>query len=529
MPKTRSNVLSGKKSNIKKVKVCNLTEQSLKENLMAVHVIAENTAKNLSQIIEGRYKLIVEPTAPSLSIDMLEAMSMDYKNDKFNDIRTNTVTNLGVADAVRNNSFFQKINYSYSHELKLVPKATQQDNTGRCWLFAALNSMRLHIMEMYNLPDHFELSEAYLFFWDKLERSHHFLTMSVKHRNMDTMDPKYQFLMCNMGPKQDGGNWSYVVNLIEKYGIIPKTLYGETFNSSYSDEMNELLHSRLVVFNDWIRRHKNMSDKELYDVVIKQMIPDMYQLISNCLGEAPFPETKLTWQYNESSHNFESVRQKGQYHRVECTPLSYYNDYVVPHYPLNEMILISDDPRMKQGQTYTVEFDGSMVGGLSGLTYNVGIKELKRAVARSVMDNTPVWFTCDVNRDFDPFTSILSTDAFPTNHFFKQEFHLDKAKALEVLSSYPTHAMSIVGLDTVDNNPDLVTKWKIENSWGSWTDQDPGYLQIHNDWFDRYVFTAVVNKKYLSPEYMEKLKQCEYDPVKLPYNDPFGSVASMKK
>ena len=41
---------------------------------------------------------------------------------------------------------------------------TNQRNSGRCWIFAATNVLRVAIMKKYNI-EKFELSQAYLFFW----------------------------------------------------------------------------------------------------------------------------------------------------------------------------------------------------------------------------------------------------------------------------------------------------------------------------------------------------------------------------
>lgn len=56
---------------------------------------------------------------------------------------------------------------------------TNQKNSGRCWIFAVLNVIRLPFMKQHNIEE-FEFSQAYLFFWDKIERSHFFLNSIVE-------------------------------------------------------------------------------------------------------------------------------------------------------------------------------------------------------------------------------------------------------------------------------------------------------------------------------------------------------------
>lgn len=56
---------------------------------------------------------------------------------------------------------------------------TNQKNSGRCWLFAALNCIRVPFIKQYNL-DEFEFSQGYLFYWDKIERCHYFLNNIIE-------------------------------------------------------------------------------------------------------------------------------------------------------------------------------------------------------------------------------------------------------------------------------------------------------------------------------------------------------------
>jgi len=524
----KSGYLSRKRRHMKKLVLDNEQRQNLlQDSLKTVKILAEGLSENLTKTVTGKSSLMAEPQAPLLTTEMMDAMSADYMSDKQNIMRMNTVSSVGIDNAISDRMVTQKINYAYSHEMDRVPRATTQEHSGRCWLFAALNSMRAHMIQAYNLPEHFEISEAYLFFWDKIERAYCLLTTLARLRGMDMTDQLYQHVLLNNSPSQDGGNWGQVVNLIQKYGLVPKTVYGESFNSSYSDEMNELVHSRLLVFNQWLRDNAQTSDQEITDTIVTQMMPDIFQLVANCLGKPPMPSETFTWEYNESSENFESVRQKGQYHCISgVTPATFYETLVAPHYNIEKKVFISDDPRMPRNKTYAVEYGNCMVGGLPDVTFNVGMTEMRKAVATSVMSQQPVWFACDVGKDFDPYSSVLSTNAFKAEKYFNQKLKLTKSQALNTLSSYPTHAMSFVGLNTVNEDPEKVNKWKVENSWGAWTESnDPGYLQMDDDWFRRYVFTAVVDIDCLDTDLQASYTEQKYSPVVLPYNDPFGSVA----
>jgi bleomycin hydrolase len=50
--------------------------------------------------------------------------------------------------------------------------------------------------------------------------------------NLPLGDRKVDFLMAT--PQQDGGQWDMLCALIEKYGLVPKSVMPETYNSSRS-------------------------------------------------------------------------------------------------------------------------------------------------------------------------------------------------------------------------------------------------------------------------------------------------------
>ncbi len=94
---------------------------------------------------------------------------------------------------------------------------TNQRSSGRCWLFASTNVFRIALMRKYNLKE-FELSQAYLFYWDKLEKANYFLEQIVDTAEEDLSSRIVQTLLAS--PVGDGGQWDMVANLVEKYGLV---------------------------------------------------------------------------------------------------------------------------------------------------------------------------------------------------------------------------------------------------------------------------------------------------------------------
>lgn len=107
-------------------------------------------------------------------------------------------------------------NFNFKIKLEGAP-VTNQRSSGRCWLFAATNVFRVPIMRRYNLKE-FELSQSYLFFWDKLEKANYFLEQILETTDEELDGRLVQRLM--EAPVGDGGQWDMVANLVEKYGLV---------------------------------------------------------------------------------------------------------------------------------------------------------------------------------------------------------------------------------------------------------------------------------------------------------------------
>ena len=515
-----------------------LTNQSttLKLSIKKSAEMMEEVKKELVKSLKKEHRMAVCTSGIPLNPDVLDAYSADYNVDKSNVFRTNALSALPMSACAENRGFIQTVNYSYSHSLSRVPRATSQEHSGRCWLFAALNSMRYYLMRDLNLPDNFELSEAYLFFYDKLERANLYLEQMILHREADYNDFKLQCLIRR--PVDDGGVWSFVVNLIKKYGIVPKTIYGESFNSSISEEMNQVLTDKLAQFALEIRRNAHLSEDVLRQKAVTQMVPVIYQLLSNFMGEPPKLDQEFNWEYNEAGENVENVRHKGSYKLVKgLTPATFYRKFIVEHYDVTNMVLLRNDPRStsKYQTVYTTELMGNMIGGQPELAFNLPMDDIKKITAKTIMAGHPVWFACEVQRDFNAYYGLLAVEGYDYDSLLGCKTKQTKEDSLVSRNGGPTHAMAIVGLnvnsaaaatDEDDEDDDIdIDKWKIENSWGEFNEADPGYLQMTDAWFDRYGYEVVVPINMLPDDLADIYMQQKFTPTVLPFNDAFGVVS----
>src|SRR5262249_15260048 len=121
-------------------------------------------------------------------------------------------------------------------------KVTNQETSGRCWLFAGLNLLRVGAMRKMGLKE-FEFSQNYAMFWDKIERANYFLEAVIETAGRDIDDRTVAQLMETAA--EDGGQWNMFVALIRKHGLVPKTAMPETQSSSHPAKMNAVLRNVL--------------------------------------------------------------------------------------------------------------------------------------------------------------------------------------------------------------------------------------------------------------------------------------------
>ncbi|GAX08599.1 aminopeptidase C [Secundilactobacillus silagincola] len=384
-------------------------------------------------------------------------------------------------------------------------KVANQKQSGRCWMFAALNIMRHHLADLFNLSD-FELSQNYTNFWDKFEKANYFYQNVLDTADQPLTSRKVAFLMAT--PQQDGGQWDMLCAIIEKYGIVPRSVMPETYNSSKSSELNSTLNKKLRKDAVTLRglTAKGASDDEIAAARDK-MLGEVYRLLCYTLGE---PAQKFDFEYRDDDKNYHIDR--------DLTPKSFYDKYV--GWNLADYVSIINSPTSDKpyNKTYTVEMLGNVVGGREVKHLNVTMDDFKQLAIAQLKDGQSVWFGCDVGQSSDRQKGIMDTNAYKKDELLDMDLSMTKAERLDYAESLMTHAMVITGVDLVDGKP---TKWKVENSWGDKVGTK-GYFVMSDSWMTEYCYQVVVNKKYLSPE----LRQAqEAEPTVLAPWDPMGALA----
>lgn len=106
-----------------------------------------------------------------------------------------------------------------------------------------LSLLRIPFIKKYELYD-FEFSQAYLFFWDKIERTNYLLEVFISTRREPLEERLMGFLLSD--PYNDGGQWDMIVNLVNKYGLVPKIYYPETHSSEGTRNLNKILANKVT-------------------------------------------------------------------------------------------------------------------------------------------------------------------------------------------------------------------------------------------------------------------------------------------
>ena len=440
--------------------------------------------------------------------DDLAVFQATFHTDRANIIAKNAVSSVGIRAAARTPEGIAANAMSWDLEVS-TGERTDQKRSGRCWMFASLNTYRYRTMKKYNLKS-FEFSEAYPLFFDKLEKSNWFL-----ENILDTLDePLNGRLMAYLlsDPISDGGQWDMFRALTKKYGAVPKEAMPETACSSNTREMDKYLTRYLRSCAKLLRDSAEAGvSGDLMVAMKKHMMDEVYHLLVTCLGEPPVSfDVRLR-------DKDDKVVLSGTF-----TPQEFFAEAVGME--LDDYISLISAPTADKpfGHTYTVSRLGNVVeaGGVRYL--NLAPQRLKEAAIAQLRDELPVWFGCDVDQSYVREEGIMDRAALDIDTLFgfPVETCLNKADRLDYGESMMTHAMVLEGVRfDADGKPEL---WKVENSWGKDHARD-GFNTLADEWFDEYVYQVVVDKKYLTDE--ERAVYDTEEPTVLEPWDPMGSLA----
>ncbi|GLB47186.1 aminopeptidase C [Philodulcilactobacillus myokoensis] len=440
-----------------------------------------------------------------ISMDQLKKFQNDYENRKDSSVLERAVSHNGILETSADYKSDANMDPVFSIELD-TGDVSNQKRSGRCWLFAALNTMRHHMANTLNLKGNWELSQNYVTFWDKLEKSNYFLENVLKTANKPTDSRKVSWLMNS--PQGDGGQWDMLCALIEKYGIVPKSVMPETHSSNNSAGLDNALNLKLRHSASVLRQL--VAKKATSDKISKtktKMLNDIYRMLAYSFGK---PVQKFNFEYRDKD---------GNYHIDQgITPKEFFKKYV--NVNLEDYVSLINSPTEDKpfNKTYTIDMLGNVAGGRQIKHLNLTMDQFQELTIKQLKNGESVWFGSDVAQSSDRQKGIMDTKQYDRSALFDTDLSMSKAERLNYKESAMDHAMVITGVDIVDGQP---TKWKVENSWGKKVG-NKGYFVMSNDWFRTFVYQVVINKKYMSDN-LKKLQAQK--PIVLKPWDPMGTLA----
>ena len=439
----------------------------------------------------------------SLDKAITEKILKDYEENPVNKSVRHALSRTPLVNAIYDSSAAMSTPMKFSIDIKTMP-VTNQKSSGRCWIFAGLNVLREIIGKKLGI-DNFELSQNYISLYDKIEKANFAMESIISLSQYSPNERVFQFILDN--PVSDGGQWDMFVNLVRKYGLMPKDAFPETAQSNATAASDFLVNAAIRKFAHDANAYANAGRIDSIRALKNQVMEKIYHLFLSCFG---VPPKKFDFAYTDN---------KGKFHLEEgLTPLGFFDKYIGDSILQYQSIINSPTDDKPFNRNYTVDYLGNVLEGNPINHLNLPMERVKELIIKQLSDGLPVWFGSDVSFYRDRESSSWDSKAFDYESAFGLSIEFDKAEMLDFRHSAMNHAMVITGVDIQDGKP---TRWKIENSWGGDVGTN-GYFVMSAEWFDKFVYQAVVLRKYLSKS---EISAANKAPVHLNPWDPMGTLA----
>ena len=435
-----------------------------------------------------------------ISSKMLGEIQKQNKMTQAENALANAIAANSIDNLAQNRNNAAELDTYFSIE---TPKQTitDQKSSGRCWMFSGMNVLKANFAKRTDSL-RVEFSQAYLFFYDQLEKANLFLQGVIDTGKKPIDDQRVQFFFKN--PINDGGTFCGVADLTEKYGLVPKQVMPESYSSDNTSKMARLISSRLredgLILRKMVAEGKKAADIEKAKT---EMLATVYRMLALTIGEPP---TQFT--YAHRNKDGKAVGEPKTY-----TPQEFFKE-VVGDKLNGTFIMVMNDPRRPYYKTYEVELDRHTYDGHNWKYLNLPMDDIEQLAIASLKDGRKLYSSYDVGKMLDRKRGYGDTENFDYGSLMGTTFGMNKAERISTFDSGSTHAMTLTAVDLDANGK--AKKWKVENSWGaSWGQQ--GCMIMSDRWFREYMFRLVVDKKYVSEEL---LKLNEQKPVMVTPEDP---------
>ena len=417
----------------------------------------------------------------------------------FNAMASNSIDNLA-----RNHANSGAVDGYFSVETK-KQNIQDQKSSGRCWMFSGMNVLRSDFaLRTDSLT--LEYSHVYLAFWDQLEKANLFLQGVIETAKKPIDDPKVRFFF--KAPLNDGGTFCGIIDLADKYGLVPKEAMPETYSAENTSRMSRLISSKLREYGLQLRRMVGEGRKaDAINAEKTKMLSTVYRMLALSLGEPV-----KTFSYAFKNKDGKAVTPLKTY-----TPQSFFKETVGESLD-GRYIMLMNDPRRPYYKTYEIEYDRHTYDGHNWKYLNLPMDEVAEVAVASLKAGHKMYSSYDVGKQLDRTRGYSDLDNYDYGTLFGVKFGMNKAERIDTYDSGSTHAMTLTAVDLDANGKPV--KWKVENSWGA-TNGHNGCIVMTGRWFNEYMFRLVVDTQFVS----EKIRtMAEQKPTMLTQDDPLFSL-----
>ena len=435
-----------------------------------------------------------------ISEQMLREIQKEQQVGNVEKALMNAIAGNAIDDLTRSHAKAGALDTYFSVETR-KQSITDQKQSGRCWMFSGMNVLRGDFQKRTDSLT-VEFSQAYLFFWDQLEKANLMLQGVIDCADKPMDDHRVQFFFHS--PIGDGGTFCGVADLAEKYGLVPSEVMPETYSSDNTSRARQLVASKLREYGLQLRDMVKKGKKEAAIEKAKtRMLSQIYHMLQLTIGN---PVEKFTYAFKDSKGK--TIGQAKEY-----TPLSFYKEVVGKE--LNgTFIMAMNDPRREYYKTYEVEYDRHTYDGHNWKYVNLPMEDIEQMAIAALKDGRKMYSSYDVGKLLDRKRGYADLENFDYGSLFGTTFGMSKADRIATFDSGSTHAMTLTAVDLDEKGQPK--KWKVENSWGAtWGQQ--GSLIMTAQWFREFMFRLVVPNEYVPENIMNAYKT---KPVMVMPEDP---------
>lgn len=416
--------------------------------------------------------------------EMLTKFQNEYLNNKIFTVGRNALTQNSISNLVYVKEQEKNTQKNFTIDLDNLPVLNQGESR-RCWIYSGLEILRKHMIEQYNIED-FIFSSNYISFYDKLEKANFFIETMTELINRDIDDREIEFML-RKGIR-DGGYWQNFVNLINKYGIVPEYVFPDTYSSSNTKELNELLSKYLRKFTIEIRKNKNKNN---INEIKEKTLQDVYNILCNCQG---IPPNQFDFEFKDKNNKYKIIKN--------ITPLEFFNTYIKIDLEQYHDIINYPSPNKPFNKTYTVKHLYNVLGYKENLFLNLNYTRLEEMIIQQLKNGDIVYFSCDNGKYMNNEKGIWNDKQYDYENLFQIDLSLEKGEMLDSRECYFGHTMVITGIELEDNR---IKRFKIKNSWGK-SETNSGYWIATPSWMKKYLYQIVIKEDYMLKDEIELLK-----------------------